>query len=69
MEQPPLVAAPVEIVRIVPPPKAGWRTTEFWVTVTTLGVAVAEHVPGPWGWLTMAIATAAYNISRGWAKR
>lgn len=60
-------AAPVEIVRV--PPKPGIRTTEFWVTVSTIVAAVTHALPSAWSWVPMALATAAYSISRGLAKR
>lgn len=64
MEQP-ILAAPVEINRV----KSGVRTTEFWVTLAAMATAVAQHVPAPWGWVTMAVASAAYSLSRGLAKQ
>lgn len=60
-----MAAAPVEIVRVKP----GVKTTEFWVTVGAMATAVAQHVPAPWGWITMAVASAAYALSRGLAKQ
>jgi hypothetical protein len=64
----PIPAAPVEIVPIHPV-KPGVKTTEFWVTVVAMATALAEHVPAPWGWITLAVANAAYALSRGLAKQ
>lgn len=51
--------------------KAGWKTTEFWVTV--VGVVLAQvgaiHVPGKYGTTIQDTALiGAYVISRGLAK-
>jgi hypothetical protein len=78
MPEPEIPAAPVVITpdRIYPPgqpPRRGPQTTEFWLTLATLvgsAAGVLAHVvTGPWGALAAAVATAAYNISRGVAKR
>lgn len=26
------------------PPKSGWKTTEFWLTLTTVGLSVAKSI-------------------------
>lgn len=54
------------------PPKPGWKTTEFWMTVTgevglTLA-AVAGVLPPKWSAVLMVGAGAAYKISRGLSK-
>jgi hypothetical protein len=78
MPEPEIPAAPVVIVpdRVYPPgqaPRRGPQTTEFWLTMVTVGGSIAgvlAHVlPGPWGAVAAAVATAAYNVSRGVAKR
>lgn len=52
--------------------KDGYKTTEFWVTVTTALAGLVgqfgELIPPPWGLVVSAVVTAAYNISRGFAK-
>lgn len=48
--------------------KPGIKTTEFWVTVGTIGAGVAGILPFTLpGWAVAAIA-AAYAIARGLAK-
>jgi hypothetical protein len=52
--------------------KAGWKTSEFWVTV--LGVAVSflgqmqGTIPEPWGTVCATALGAAYTIARALAK-
>lgn len=53
--------------------KAGWKTTEFWVSVFTgasglLGT-YGGMIPEPWGIIMTAIVSAGYSISRGLAKK
>ena len=78
MPEPEIPAAPVVIVpdRVYPPPpppRRGPETSEFWLTLVTLCgtlAGVLAHVlPGAWGAVAAAVATAAYNVSRGVAKR
>lgn len=53
--------------------KAGYRTTEFWITVFTSATALIQtyggSLPEPWGIVITAIVTAGYTISRGLAKK
>ena len=53
-------------------PKAGWRTTEFWLaaltTIGSVGGSLAGILPEKAGIWAGIIATAAYSISRGLAK-
>lgn len=52
--------------------KAGYKTTEFWVTATAvvgvIATAIAGSVSGTAAVYSAAAATAAYAISRGLAK-
>ena len=52
--------------------KAGWKTTEFWITVfTALNGLVGQYgglIPPPWGLVVSAVVAAAYTISRGLVK-
>lgn len=64
-----ILAAPVVISRVVtPPPRRGWYTSEFWVTLGVVAGAIMHVVPPTWSF-PIAILTAAYNLSRGLAKR
>ncbi len=54
--------------------KPGYKTTEFWVTVLTYVVNLA-NVTGLWDWTSnwhsgvlMGVAGAAYKVARGLAK-
>jgi len=53
--------------------KPGIKTTEFWLTlsvsVTAFSVQSAQQLEGPWAFIAIALANAAYAISRGWAKK
>ena len=53
--------------------KPGLKTTEFWLSITTAVVGIvgqfSEVIPGPWGTVLAAIATAGYAVSRGFAKQ
>jgi hypothetical protein len=51
--------------------KAGYKTTEFWLTLVSLGLTNlgAIHIPGKYGQaITDGAALAAYTLSRGLAK-
>jgi len=52
--------------------KAGWKTTEFWMTIlTSLSAMVGQFegaVPAPWGTILAAVVTAAYAIARALTK-
>ena len=50
--------------------KPGWKTTEFWVSVTTGGVLpfVLGALPATWQAVISAGAGAIYALSRGLAK-
>ncbi len=62
-------AAPVEIVH-VPIVKPGVKTTEFWLTAgTVVSVLYALPIPPVWKAVASAIMTAAYSISRAFAKK
>ena len=54
------------------PPKAGIKTTEFWLTLATalagIGGQVAEVLPEPWGLILAAVVTAIYTVTRGVTK-
>lgn len=53
--------------------KAGWKTTEFWVsTLTSVGSLLAAFgglLPPKYAVVAAAVSTAAYSISRGLAKK
>jgi hypothetical protein len=53
--------------------KPGWRSSEFWVTVSyVVGVAafaIADKLPARYAAIATAIGAGAYAISRGLAKR
>lgn len=53
--------------------KAGWKTTEFWLTIFTSAASLVgtygELIPTPYGLVISAIVTAGYQISRGLAKK
>ena len=68
------VANPVTTPASRNPVKPGVHTTEFWFTVLADVVAVL-NADGVWSFLSQshsatlaAVATAAYTLSRGWAK-
>lgn len=52
--------------------KPGWKTSEFWVTATTIfGAfcsAAAGRLDGKWAALVAGIGAASYAYSRGHAK-
>lgn len=52
--------------------KAGWKTTEFWVsTLTIVGLVVssaAASLPDKYAAIGASVAAAVYAISRGLAK-
>lgn len=52
--------------------KAGWKTSEFWVTVTAvLGLVVssaATPLSPKWAAIGASVSAASYAISRGLAK-
>lgn len=58
--------------------KAGWKTTEFWVTTLTIvglvttslvtSLVATGALPATWAAVASGIAAAAYAISRGLAK-
>jgi hypothetical protein len=52
--------------------KAGWRTSEFWVTLilplASQALTAVSHIPGPWGAIAGAVAAGLYSISRGVTK-
>lgn len=52
--------------------KAGWRTTEFWIsvltTVASLVGGLSGSLPPRWGLAASTLAGAAYTVSRGIAK-
>ena len=53
--------------------KAGFKTTEFWLSIATTAAAllgaVADVFPSKWAALIMAVSTGLYTISRGMAKK
>lgn len=51
--------------------KAGYKTTEFWVTIVTSLLVVLNGIPLPdkYGGFVVAALGAAYAISRGLAKK
>lgn len=53
--------------------KTGWKTTEFWATLaTSVGLvltSVAGVLPPEWAAVAIAVATVAYTVSRGLAKK
>ncbi len=52
--------------------KAGWKTTEFWITIcTSLGawaLEVKDYIPLKYAFAFSILSTTAYQISRGLAK-
>ena len=52
--------------------KAGWKTTEFWVTVLAgLGLLVTKlstSLPASYTYIALAVAAGAYAVSRGISK-
>lgn len=52
--------------------KAGWKTTEFWLTIFTGATGIigtyGAFIPEPYGMVLTAVVTAGYTISRGLAK-
>lgn len=65
-------ATPLAPLVLDSPVKAGWRTTEFWVTVVAnLGLvlsAASGALPPPYAALASAASVFAYNVSRGLTK-
>ncbi len=51
-----------------PPVKAGWKTTEFWVTLIGIGAGLSGLVPAGARAAIVAVATAAYAVSRAIVK-
>ena len=45
--------------------KAGWKTSEFWLTLAT---SLATVLPAKYAAAAGTVATGLYAISRGWAK-
>ncbi len=51
--------------------KAGWKTSEFWVTVGSIAgsvVAILSGVGAPWAIAAAATVASSYNVSRSIAK-
>jgi hypothetical protein len=52
--------------------KAGWKTSEFWLTiavdVAALATSLATVLPAKYAAAAGTVATGLYAISRGWAK-
>lgn len=49
--------------------KPGWKTTEFWVTLATSAWAIFGHqLPAAIQGVVVAVASAAYAVSRGVVK-
>lgn len=64
----PLIADAPEVVKEA---KAGYKTTEFWITLVTVLLAQLQvlHLPGHYGATIATVASvAAYALSRGVAK-
>lgn len=57
--------------QIVEESKAGWKSTEFWVTVVIALLTVLDGVPLPEKYeaVVVGVLGAAYAISRGLAKK
>jgi hypothetical protein len=53
--------------------KAGWKTSEFWLTVfTSAGTLVGQIqgvIPEPWGAVIAAVCTMGYTIARAFVKK
>jgi hypothetical protein len=53
--------------------KPGWKTTEFWATLVldlgAVAAAAGDVLPDKYAALAATVATAAYAISRGLAKK
>lgn len=53
--------------------KSGWKTTEFWVslltTVGAVGSGIVGFLPASTAAIVASVASAAYAISRGLAKK
>jgi len=51
----------------------GYKTTEFWITIFTLIATIASAVSGlvdeDYAYIVAAIASGAYAVSRGLAKK
>jgi len=62
---------PMEVQKAAPA-KAGWQTTEFWVTVlTAVGATAASatnNLPPRYAAFASTVAVVAYALSRGLAK-
>ena len=59
-----------EVAYVVKESKAGWKTTEFWITVITSIAVVFNGIPAPEskeGYIVAGVA-ALYAVSRGLAK-
>lgn len=49
--------------------KAGYKTTEFWITTaTTIWAIFGAAVPSPWNAVLPVVAGGLYTIARGLAK-
>jgi hypothetical protein len=59
------------IPTVVKESKAGYKTTEFWVTIAISGLTVLGGIPMPdkYNGLVVAALGAAYALSRGIAKK
>lgn len=55
--------------------KPGYLTTEFWVTIFTNVISLAnlagiwDYMPNKWSTVVLAIVNAAYAVARGQAKQ
>lgn len=59
-----------DVLPIVKETKAGWKTTEFWLTVAgAVFVNVGPAVPDKWQAILTAAMAAVYALARGVAKQ
>ncbi len=67
-------AALEKVMADLPPPKrkAGWKTSEFWLTIATSAAALLAGVQGilppQYAAIAMAVSNGIYAIARGLAK-
>lgn len=72
-------SAPASVAIVVPPPKPGWKTTEFWLTLLALGLTqlyasgvTDSHADSSWvkaiAFFAAALTAAGYAVSRGKVK-
>jgi hypothetical protein len=60
-----------ELPQVIKEAKAGYRTTEFWITIAWVIASQLQvlHLPSKYGDLSSIAAVVAYVLSRGIAKK